>query len=79
MQLKLGKLKHIGKVSPWRIPSIMANAMADWSKGLLFRVLRVLNALKNRPRMVLDSIEMLFGALFGFLALSGLALSLDGL
>lgn len=152
-------LKHIGKVSPWRIPSIMLNAMADWSKGLIFRVLvvgyvlnqiqssaslqkiflvvgllallsfachlvnillkncffprsdlkiqthfmklafdkarevdlecyenaeyferhiRALNALKNRPRMVLDSIEMLFGALFGFLALSGLALSLDG-
>ncbi len=152
-------LKHIGKVSLWRIPSIMVDAMADWSKGLIFRVLvvgyvlnqiqssaslqriffvvgllallsfachlvnillkncffprsdlkiqshfmklafdkarevdlecyenaeyfekhiRALNALKNRPRMVLDSIEMLFGALFGFLALSGLALSLDG-
>ncbi len=42
------------------------------------RHIRALNALKSRPRMVLDSIEMLFGALFGFLALSGLALSLDG-
>lgn len=31
-------LKHIGKVSPWRIPSIMVNAIADWSKGLIFRV-----------------------------------------
>ncbi len=152
-------LKHIGKVSPWRIPSIMIDAMADWSKGLIFRVfvvgyvlnqiqsstslqkiffvvgllallsfachlvnillkncffprsdlkiqshfmklafdkarevdlecyenaeyferhIRALNALKSRPRMVLDSIELLFGALFGFLALSGLALSLDG-
>ena len=152
-------LKHIGKVSPWRIPSIMIDAMADWSKGLIFRVyvvgyvlnqiqastslkkiffvvgllallsfachlvnillkncffprsdlkiqshfmklafdkarevdlecyenaeyfekhIRALNALKSRPRMVLDSIEMLFGALFGFLSLSGLALSLDG-
>ncbi len=152
-------LKHIGKVSPWRIPSIMIDAMADWSKGLIFRVfvvgyvlnqiqssaslqkiffvvgllallsfachlvnillkncffprsdlkiqshfmklafdkarevdlecyenveyyerhIRALNALKSRPRMVLDSIELLFGALFGFLSLSGLALSLDG-
>ncbi len=152
-------LKHIGKVSPWRIPLVMINAMADWSKGLIFRVfvvgyvlnqiqsstslqkiffvvgllallsfachlvnillkncffprsdlkiqsyfmklafnkarevdlecyenaeyferhIRALNALKSRPRMVLDSIELLFGALFGFLALSGLALSLDG-
>ncbi len=152
-------LKHIGKVSPWRIPSIMINAMADWSKGLIFRVfvvgyvlnqiqsstalpkiffvvgllallsftchlvnillkncffphsdlkiqsyfmklafdkarevdlecyenaeyfekhIRALNALKSRPGRVLDSIEVLFGALFGFLALSGLALSLDG-
>ncbi|MCM1126343.1 MAG: ABC transporter ATP-binding protein/permease [Lachnospiraceae bacterium] len=151
-------LNHIGRVSPWRIPSIMVNAIADWSKGLIFRVfvvgyvlnqiqsstplpkifsvvgllallsfachlvnillkncffprsdlkiqshfmklafgkarevdlecyenaeyfekhIRALNALKSRPRMVLDSIEMLFGALFGFLALSGLALSLD--
>ena len=32
--------------------------------------IRALNALKSRPRMVLDSVEMLFGALFGFLALS---------
>lgn len=40
--------------------------------------IRALNALKSRPRMVLDSIEMLFGALFGFLSLAGLALSLDG-
>ena len=40
--------------------------------------IRALNALKSRPRMVLDSVEMLFGALFGFVALSGLALSLDG-
>jgi len=40
--------------------------------------IRALNALKSRPRMLLDSIELLFGALFGFLALSGLALSLDG-
>ena len=152
-------LKQIGKVSPWRIPAIMIDAVADWSKGLIFRVLvvgyvlnqiqasasiqkifpvvgllsllsfachlvnillkncyfprsdlkiqscflkltfgkareadlecyenaeyyeshiRALNALKNRPRMVLDSLEMLFGALFGFFALSGLALSLDG-
>lgn len=152
-------LKHIGKVSPWRIPSIMIDAIADWSKGLIFRVyvvgyvlnqiqasaslsriltvvgllallsfachlvnillkncffprsdlkiqshfmklafdkarevdlecyenaeyfekhIRALNALKSRPRMVLDSIEMLFGALFGFLSLAGLALSLDG-
>lgn len=152
-------LKHIGRVSPWRIPSIMIDAMADWSKGLIFRVfvvgyvlnqiqasaplhrifsvvgllallsfachlvnillkncyfprsdlkiqshfmklafdkarevdlecyenaeyfekhIRALNALKSRPRMVLDSVELLFGALFGFLALSGLALSLDG-
>jgi len=152
-------LRHIGKVSPWRIPSIMIDAMADWSKGLIFRVvvvgyvlnqiqsaaslqtifsvvgllallsfachlvnillkncffprsdlkiqshfmklafgkarqvdlecyenteyfekhIRALNALKSRPRMVLDSVEMLFGALFGFAALSGLALSLDG-
>ena len=152
-------LKQIGKVSPWRIPFIMIDAMADWSKGLIFRVvvvgyvlnqiqsaaslrrifvvvgllallsfachlvnillkncffprsdlkiqsyfmklafdkarevdlecyedgeyferhIRAINALKSRPRMVLDSIEMLFGALFGFLALSGLALSLDG-
>ncbi|MCI8927181.1 MAG: ABC transporter ATP-binding protein [Lachnospiraceae bacterium] len=152
-------LKQIGKVSPWRIPLVLADAMADWSKGLIFRVfvvgyvlnqiqsavslqrifvvvgllallsfachlvnillkncffprsdlkiqshfmklafdkarevdlecyedgeyferhIRALNALKSRPRMVLDSIEMLFGALFGFLALSGLALSLDG-
>lgn len=152
-------LKHIGKVSPWRIPLVMINAMADWSKGLIFRVfvvgyvlnqiqsstslqkiffvvgllallsfachlvniflkncffprsdlkiqshfmklafdkarevdlecyenaeyferhIRALNALKSRPRMVLDSIELLFGALFGFLALSGVALSLDG-
>ncbi len=152
-------LNHIGKVSPWRIPAIIVNAMADWSKGLIFRVfvvgyvlnqiqsstslqkiflvvgllsllsfachlvnivlkncffprsdlkiqshfmklafdkarevdlecyedaeyferhIRALNALKSRPRMVLDSIEMLIGALFGFLALSGLALSLDG-
>lgn len=151
-------LKHIGKVSPWRIPSIMIKAMADWSKGLIFRVfvvgyvlnqiqssaslqkifwvvgllallsfachlvnillkncffprsdlkiqshfmklafdkarevdlecyenaeyferhIKALNALKSRPRMVLDSIELLFGALFGFLALSGMALSLD--
>lgn len=151
-------LKHIGKVSPWRIPLVMINSMADWSKGLIFRVfvvgyvlnqiqsstplpkiffvvgllallsfachlvnillkncffprsdlkiqsyfmkvafdkarevdlecyenaeyferhIRALNALKSRPRMVLDSIELLFGALFGFLALSGLALSLD--
>ena len=141
-------LKHIGKVSPWRIPAIMINAVADWSKGLIFRVLvvgyvlnqiqssasvqkifpvvgllsllsfachlvnillkncyfprsdlkiqshfmkltfskareadlecyenaeyyeshiRALNALKSRPRMVLDSLEMLFGAVFGFL------------
>lgn len=152
-------LRQIGKVSPWRIPAIMINAMADWSKGLIFRVIavgyvlnqiqsssslqrifgvvgllsllsfachlvnillkncffprsdlkiqshfmklafgkarevdlecyenseyferhiRALNALKSRPRMVLDSIELLFGAVFGFLALSGLALSLDG-
>lgn len=152
-------LKQIGKVSPWRIPLVLADAMADWSKGLIFRVfvvgyvlnqiqsaaslrrifvvvgllallsfachlvnillkncffprsdlkiqsyfmklafdkarevdlecyedgeyferhIRAINALKSRPRMVLDSIEMLFGALFGFLALSGLALSLDG-
>ncbi len=152
-------LKHIGKVSPWRVPLVMINAMADWSKGLIFRVfvvgyvlnqiqsstslqkiffvvgllallsfachlvnillkncffprsdlkiqshfmklafdkarevdlecyenaeyferhIRALNALKSRPRMVLDSTELLFGALFGFLALSGLALSLDG-
>lgn len=152
-------LKQIGKVSPWRIPAIMIDAVADWSKGLIFRVfvvgyvlnqiqasastqkifpvvgllsllsfachlvnillkncyfprsdlkiqscflkltfgkareadlecyenteyfeshIRALNALKNRPRMVLDSLEMLFGALFGFFALSGLALSLDG-
>lgn len=152
-------LKHIGKVSPWRIPSIMINAMADWSKGLIFRVfvvgyvlnqiqsstalpkiffvvgllallsftchlvnillkncffphsdlkiqsyfmklafdkarevdlecyenaeyfekhIRALNVLKSRPGRVLDSIELLFGALFGFLALSGLVLSLDG-
>lgn len=152
-------LKQIGKVSPWRIPLVLTDAMADWSKGLIFRVfvvgyvlnqiqsaaslrrifvvvgllallsfachlvnillkncffprsdlkiqshfmklafdkarevdlecyedgeyferhIRALNALKSRPRMVLDSIEMLFGALFGFLALSGLALSLDG-
>ena len=152
-------LKQIGKVSPWRIPLVLTDAMADWSKGLIFRVfvvgyvlnqiqsaaslrrifvvvgllallsfachlvnillkncffprsdlkiqsyfmklafdkarevdlecyedgeyferhLRAINALKSRPRMVLDSIEMLFGALFGFLALSGLALSLDG-
>ena len=152
-------LKQIGKVSPWRIPLVLADAMADWSKGLIFRVfvvgyvlnqiqsavslqrifvvvgllallffachlvnillkncffprsdlkiqshfmklafdkarevdlecyedgeyferhIRALNALKSRPRMVLDAIEMLFGALFGFLALSGLALSLDG-
>ncbi len=152
-------LRHIGKVSPWRIPLVMINAMADWSKGLIFRVfavgyvlnqiqsrasfqrifyvvgllallsfachlvnillkncffprsdlriqshlmklafdkarkadlecyenteyyerhIRALNALKSRPGMVLDSTEMLFGALFGFLALSGLALSLDG-
>lgn len=152
-------LKHIGKVSPWRIPSVMIDAIADWSKGLIFRVfvvgyvlnqiqsfvsltkifcvvglltllsfachlvnillkncffprsdlkiqshfmklafdkarevdlecyenteyfekhIRALNALKSRPRMVLDSIELLFGALFGFLALSGMALSLDG-
>ena len=151
-------LKHIGKVSPLRIPAICINAMADWSKGLIFRVfvvgyvlnqiqsstslrkiffvvgflallsfachlvnillkncffprsdlkiqshfmklafdkarevdlecyenaeyfekhIRALNALKSRPRMLLDSIELLFGALFGFLALSGLALSLD--
>lgn len=152
-------LRHIGKVSPWRIPSVMIDAMADWSKGLIFQVvvvgymlnqiqsatslqtifsvvgllallsfachlvnillkncffprsdlkiqshfmklafgkarevdlecyenteyfekhIRALNALKSRPRMVLDSVEMLFGALFGFAALSGLALSLDG-
>lgn len=152
-------LKQIGKVSPWRIPAIMIDAVADWSKGLIFRVLvvgyvlnqiqasasirnifpvvgllsllsfachlvnillkncyfprsdlkiqscflkltfgkareadlecyenaeyyeshiRALNALKSRPRMVLDSLEMLFGALFGFFALSGVALSLDG-
>lgn len=152
-------LKQIGKVSPWRIPLVLTDAMADWSKGLIFRVfvvgyvlnqiqsaaslrrifvvvgllallsfachlvnillkncffprsdlkiqsyfmklafdkarevdlecyedgeyferhIRAINALKSRPRMVLDSIEMLFGALFGFLALSGLALSLDG-
>lgn len=151
-------LKHVGKVSQWRIPLVMINAMADWSKGLIFRVfvvgyvlnqiqsstslqrifsvvgfmallsfachlvnillkncffprsdlkiqsyfmklafnkarevdlecyenaeyferhIRALNALKSRPRMVLDSIELLFGALFGFLALSGVALSLD--
>ena len=31
-------LKHIGKVSPWRIPAIMIDAVADWSKGLIFRV-----------------------------------------
>ena len=152
-------LKQIGKVSPWRIPLVLTDAMAYWSKGLIFRVfvvgyvlnqiqsaaslrrifvvvgllallsfachlvnillkncffprsdlkiqsyfmklafdkarevdlecyedgeyferhIRAINALKSRPRMVLDSIEMLFGALFGFLALSGLALSLDG-
>lgn len=152
-------LKQIGKVSPGRIPAIMIDAVADWSKGLIFRVLvvgyvlnqiqssasiqkilpvvgllsllsfachlvnillkncyfprsdlkiqsyflkltfgkareadlecyenteyfeshiRALNALKNRPRMVLDSLEMLFGALFGFFALSGVALALDG-
>ena len=152
-------LKQIGKVSPWRIPAIMIDAVADWSKGLIFRVfvvgyvlnqiqasasiwkifpvvgllsllsfachlvnillkncyfprsdlkiqsyflkltfgkareadlecyenteyfeshIRALNALKNRPRMVLDSLEMLFGALFGFFALSGVALSMDG-
>ena len=152
-------LKQIGKVSPGRIPAIMIDAVADWSKGLIFRVfvvgyvlnqiqasasiqkifpvvgllsllsfachlvnillkncyfprsdlkiqscflkltfgkareadlecyenaeyyeshIRALNALKSRPRMVLDSLEMLFGALFGFFALSGLALSLDG-
>ena len=152
-------LKQIGKVSPWRIPAIMIDAVADWSKGLIFRVfvvgyvlnqiqasasiqkifpvvgllsllsfachlvnillencyfprsdlkiqsrflkltfskareadlecyenteyfeshIRALNALKNRPRMVLDSLEMLFGALFGFFALSGVALALDG-
>ena len=152
-------LKQIGKVSPGRIPAIMIDAVADWSKGLIFRVfvvgyvlnqiqasasiqkifpvvgllsllsfachlvnillkncyfprsdlkiqscflkltfgkareadlecyenaeyyeshIRALNALKNRPRMVLDSLEMLFGALFGFFALSGVALSLDG-
>lgn len=41
------------------------------------RHIKALNALKSRPGMVLDSIELLFGALFGFLALSGLALSLD--
>ncbi len=34
-------LKHIGKVSPWRIPAIMVDAVADWSKGLIFRVLVV--------------------------------------
>ena len=152
-------LKQIGKVSPGRIPAIMIDAVADWSKGLIFRVfvvgyvlnqiqasasiqkifpvvgllsllsfachlvnillkncyfprsdlkiqsrflkltfgkareadlecyenteyfenhIRALNALKNRPRMVLDSLEMLFGALFGFFALSGVALALDG-
>ena len=152
-------LKQIGKVSPGRIPAIMIDAVADWSKGLIFRVfvvgyvlnqiqasasiqkifpvvgllsllsfachlvnillkncyfprsdlkiqscflkltfgkareadlecyenaeyyeshIRALNALKNRPRMVLDSLEMLFGALFGFFALSGVALSMDG-
>ena len=152
-------LKQIGRVSPWRIPAIMVDAMADWSKGLIFRVfvvgyvlnqiqsdtplkriffvvgllsllsfachlvniflkncffprsdlkiqshfmklafgkareadlecyenteyyekyIRALNALKSRPRMVLDSVEMLFGALFGFFALSGTALSMDG-
>ena len=152
-------LKQIGKVSPGRIPAIMIDAVADWSKGLIFRVfvvgyvlnqiqasasiqkifpvvgllsllsfachlvnillkncyfprsdlkiqsrflkltfgkareadlecyenaeyyeshIRALNALKSRPRMVLDSLEMLFGALFGFFALSGVALSLDG-
>ena len=151
-------IKQIEKVSPWRIPAIMIDAVADWSKGLIFRVLvvgyvlnqiqasasireifpvvgllsllsfachlvnillkncyfprsdlkiqshlmkltfrkareadlecyenaeyyeshiRALNALKSRPRMALDSLEMLFGALFGFFALSGLALSLD--
>ena len=31
-------LKQIGRVSPWRIPAIMVDAMADWSKGLIFRV-----------------------------------------
>lgn len=31
-------LKQIGRVSPWRIPVIMVDAMADWSKGLIFRV-----------------------------------------
>ena len=31
-------LKQIGKVSPWRIPAIMIDAVADWSKGLIFRV-----------------------------------------
>ena len=30
-------LKQIGKVSPWRIPAIMIDAVADWSKGLIFR------------------------------------------
>ena len=25
-------LKQIGRVSPWRIPAIMVDAMADWSK-----------------------------------------------
>lgn len=34
-------LKQIGKVSPWRIPAIMIDAVADWSKGLIFRVLVV--------------------------------------
>ncbi len=152
-------LKRIATVSPWRIPAVMIYAMADWSKGLIFRVfvvgyalnqlqasvavprilavvgllsllsfachlvniflkncffprsdlkiqsyfmkltfqkareadlecyenteyfekhIRALNALKSRPGKVLDSLELLFGALFGFLALSGAALSLDG-
>ena len=34
-------LKQIGKVSPGRIPAIMIDAVADWSKGLIFRVLVV--------------------------------------
>ena len=34
-------IKQIEKVSPWRIPAIMIDAVADWSKGLIFRVLVV--------------------------------------
>ena len=61
-------LRHIGKVSPWRIPSVMIDAMADWSKGLIFQVVVVgymLNQIQSATS--LQTIFPLWGSWRSFL------------